>query len=168
MRCHRSSQHRAPYPVPPHPGPGQLGLGLWHRTAILGGRAFVLITIQQWENQHCLDPSSAILGWRHRESEHCQQDEIPTGTPTNHIYRTADRKWHKRPSPDISTHRWQSLDWFTRQTTSTSKTIKPLLESPMSDISDEAFNGQMELNCSLEIISPRWLTTNNDETKLLN
>ena len=29
------------------------------------------------------------------------------------------------------------------------------IESPMSEISDEAFNGQMELNCSLEYISPR-------------
>ena len=37
----------------------------------------------------------------------------------------------------------------------------------MSKISDEAFNGQEELNCSLEYISPQWLTTNN-ETKLQN
>ena len=29
------------------------------------------------------------------------------------------------------------------------------IESPMSEISDEAFNGQMELNCSLEYISPQ-------------
>ena len=42
-------------------------------------------------------------------------------------------KWHKRPSPDISTHRWQSLDWFTRQPSSTSKTIKPLLGKSYKD-----------------------------------
>ena len=46
---------------------------------------------------------------------------------TNHTHRTADQKWHKRPSPDIPTHKWQSLNWFTWQTTSTSKTITPLL-----------------------------------------
>ena len=29
------------------------------------------------------------------------------------------------------------------------------IESPMSEISDEVFNGQKELNCSLEYISPQ-------------
>ena len=71
--------------------------GLWHRTTILGGRAFqqrwprqypdynsailrgrhgfrewhfipVLTTIQQRAIQHCLVPSSVILGWRHRDT----------------------------------------------------------------------------------------------------
>ena len=39
---------------------------------------------------------------------------------------TNARNWRKRPSPDIPIHKWQSLDWFTRQTTSTSKTFTPL------------------------------------------
>ena len=70
---------------------------------------FFIWAIQQSAPQHRPDPSSDILGWRHRESERCQQDETPTGTPTGTPtslgYCTADRKYHKRPSPDISTHR---------------------------------------------------------------
>ena len=58
-------------------------------------------------------------------TNHCTAHRIFTiaTEPTNADY--AHRP--KRPFPDISTHKRQFLDWFTREKTSTSKTFTPLL-----------------------------------------
>ena len=95
------------------------------------------------------DPSSVTLGRRHRRTiftattrgrgpEHRQQNETPNSPPQNHNHYNAYRilaiateltnvDYVHRYSPDTSSHKWQSPDWFTRQTTSTFKTFTPLL-----------------------------------------